>query len=218
MERTVQETLKALNHLETQDPDLFEIRFDLFSGTSSIVEIRQATNRPIIATNRRRDEGGFFSGKEEARLQTLVEAAQGGFDYVDIELKTKNVSNFVHRLKEDGAKAIVSWHDQKTTPDPSALESILMKEKNAGADISKIVTTAKSYEDSLRCLAFLNEHSKKAKLICFAMGKLGIPSRVLSPIYGAYFTFASPALGKETAAGQIPMNSLRAFYEEFGIA
>lgn len=214
----MQKTLRALNQLEKQDPDLLEIRFDLLNGTSSIAKIRRATDRSIIATNRRRGEGGFFFGREEIRLQTLVQAAQAGFDYVDVELKTKNVNNFIDHLKNNGAKAIVSHHDHKTTPDLSALESILQRSKNSGADICKIVTTAKSYEDNLRCLFFLNKHAKKTRLVCFAMGRLGIPSRVLSPLYGAYFTFASSGLGRGTAAGQIPMTSLRTFFEEFGIS
>lgn len=218
MERTVRKTLRVLNQLEKQDPDLLEIRFDLLNGTSSIAKIRKATDRSIIATNRRIGEGGFFSGREECRVQSLVQAAEAGFDYVDVELNTKNVTKFIDHLKNDGAKTIVSHHDHKTTPDISALESILKKGKNSGADICKIVTTAKSYEDNLRCFLFLNKHAKRTKLVCFAMGRLGIPSRVLSPIYGAYFTFASSGLGRETAAGQIPMSALRTFYEEFGIS
>lgn len=217
MERTELRALRAIDQLETQDPDLLEIRFDLLNRTSSIAKIRKATDRSIVATNRRRGEGGFFSGREETRLQTLVQAAQAGFDYVDVELNTKNVSRFVDRLKSDGAQAIVSHHDPRTTPDLAALESILEKVKKAGADVCKIVTTAKSYEDNLRCLVFVNKHAKKTKLVCFAMGRLGIPSRVLSPIYGAYFTFASSGLGRETAPGQIQISSLRTFYEEFRI-
>ncbi len=204
MERTMQKTLRALNQLEKQDPDLLEIRFDLLKDTSSIAKIRRATDQPIIATNRRIGEGGFFSGREETRLQSLVQAAQVGFDYVDVELNTKNVSKFIDHLEKDGTRTIVSHHDHKTTPELSALESILKREKDVGADVCKIVTTAKSYEDNLRCLLFLNKHSKRTRLVCFAMGKLGIPSRVLSPIYGAYFTFASSGLGRETAAGQMP--------------
>jgi 3-dehydroquinate dehydratase len=50
------------------------------------------------------------------------------------------------------------------------------------------------------------------------MGRLGIPSRVLSPIFGAYFTFASSSSGRETAAGQIPIDNLRALYKELGVA
>jgi len=218
MERSVQSTLRVLRHLERDNPDLFEIRFDLMKTTSSISKIRDITCRPIIATNRRRDEGGSFLGTEEDRIGMLLRAARDGFDYVDVEMKTKNATKLVRRLKQEGARAIVSYHNGKTTPRLSALESILERERKAGADICKIVTTAKSHADSLRCLSFVNKHTRRTKLVCFAMGKLGIPSRVLSPIFGAYFTFASLGAGRETAAGQIPVKSLRTVYKEFGIA
>jgi 3-dehydroquinate dehydratase type I len=215
MERTELRTVRAIDRLEAKDPDLVEIRLDLLNGTSSFSKIRKATNRSIVATNRRIGEGGFFSGTEETRLKNLVQAAQAGFDYVDVELNTKHMSKLVDRLKSDGAQAIISYHDQRTTPDLETLESILEKAKKAGADVSKIVTTAKSYEDNLRCLVLLNKHAKETKMVCFAMGKLGIPSRLLSPLYGAYFTFASSGVGRETATGQIPISRLRTFYEEF---
>ena len=218
MERTVQRTLRVVRQLEQHDPDLFEIRLDLMKSTSSIGQIRRTTDRPMIATNRSRNGGGFFSGTEEARMETLIRAVQDGFDYVDVELNTKNVNKFVRHLEQGGARAIVSYHNEKTTPELPALQSILKREKDAGADVCKIVTTAKSYADNLRCLAFLNKHARKTRLVCFAMGRLGVPSRILSPIFGAYFTFASSGVGKETAAGQVPVNSLKDFYNEFGIA
>jgi 3-dehydroquinate dehydratase type I len=218
MERTVQRTIKVLNQVEKQDPDLLEIRLDQLRDTSSISEIRKATDRVIIATNRPKDERGFFSGKEEARLRSLFEAAEAGFDYVDVDLNTKSVSKLVDQLNKDGAETIVSYHNHMEMPGPHALESILKREKTVGADICKIVTTARSYEDNLSSLIFLNKHAKKTKLVCFAMGRMGIPSRVLSPVYGAYFTFASSGLGRQTAAGQMPLSRLRAIYEEFGIS
>jgi len=217
MERTERKTLRAINQLESKDPDLFEIRLDLLNVSSSIAKIREATDRLIIATNRRKGEGGFFLGREETRLQSLIEAAQAGFDYVDVELSTKNVTTFVDRLKSDGAGVIVSHHDQRATPNLATLESILQKGKLAGADVCKIVTTAKNHEDDLRCLIFVNEHAKETKLVCFAMGRLGVPSRLLSPIYGAYFTFASSDRGRETGPGQIPISTLRSFYKEMRI-
>jgi len=214
----VQRTVRVLRQLDRDNPDLVEIRFDLMKTTSSIAEIREATDRPMIATNRRRDQGGLFPGTERTRMETLVRAAQGGFDYVDLELNTKNVTKLVRRLEQEGAKAIVSYHNGKTTPRLSALESVLERERSTGADVCKIVTTANSYADSLSCLVFVEKHARKTRLVCFAMGKQGIPSRILSPIFGAYFTLASSGAGRETAAGQIPVSSLRAFYKEFGIA
>ena len=155
---------------------------------------------------------------ERARLDTLIQAAREEFDYIEVELKTIDVRKTVSRMKQYGARVIVSYHDERLTRSEQALKSILLKEKRAGADVCKIVGTARSYVDNLRCLRFVQKHASKTKLVCFSMGKLGIPSRILSPIFGAYFTFASARLGRESAAGQIPIDELRALYKELGLA
>lgn len=216
MEKTMRRTLGVLTRLEPYRPDLLEIRFDLMKDTASIAQIRRDTDVPLIATNRRRGDGGFYHGPEERRVDTLSEAAQHGFDFVDIELNAKNVRRLVRRFEQEGARTIVSHHNANNTPQLSTLESTLKRERSAGAYVCKVVTTAKSYADNLRCFEFLNKHARRTKLVCFAMGRLGMPSRVLSPVFGAYFTLASAGVGKETAAGQIPLSTLREFYNEFG--
>ena len=42
--------------------------------------------------------------------------------------------------------------------------------------------------------------------------KLGVISRVLSPVYGAAFTFASVERGAESAAGQLTLDEIRGIY------
>jgi 3-dehydroquinate dehydratase type I len=147
-----------------------------------------------------------------------MRAAREEFDYVDVELKTKDAPETVRQMKRQGARAIVSYHNEKLTHGEQALESILLKEERAGADVCKIVGTAKSYSDSLRCLRFVDKHARRVKLVCFCMGRLGIPSRILSPVLGGYFTFATIRPGQETAAGQIPIDELQALYKELGLA
>jgi 3-dehydroquinate dehydratase type I len=218
MEKNVRRTLGVLRRLEPHGPDLLEIRLDLMNDTAPIAQIRRDTDLPLIATNRRRSDGGFYRGSEERRMDTLSKAAQHGFDFVDIELNTRNVRRLVRRFEQEGARTIVSHHNANNTPQLLTLESTLNRERNAGAYVCKLVTTAKSYADNLRCFEFLNKHARRTRLVCFAMGRLGMPSRVLSPVFGAYFTFASPRVGNETAAGQIPLNTLREFYNELGAA
>jgi len=214
MERNVERTVKVLRRLDAHDPDLIEIRFDLMKSTTKISQIRNATDRPLIATNRRKDQAGLFPGTEQDRLATLQRAAVESFDYVDIELKTANVDKIAHRVKQNGSSVIVSYHNERFTPSKNVLTSILAREKRAGADICKIVSTAKSYHDSLRCLEFVSTQALRSRLVCFAMGRLGIPSRVLSPIFGAYFTFASYVPGRESAPGQLTIASMRNLYRE----
>ena len=82
---------------------------------------------------------------------------------------------------------------------------------DAGADICKIITTAKRFEDNNRILELVHEFRDR-RIIGFAMGDEGRLSRVLSPLAGAYFTFASAAEGSESAPGQITVAELRTIY------
>lgn len=218
MERTAQRTLKVIKRVQRAHPDMIEIRFDLLRPDVPASVMREATHLPMIATNRRNDEGGLFSGTDRTRTRVLTQAAHEGFDYVDVELRTKGVDTLVRRLQQEGTKVIVSHHNTRRTPPLSVLERVLQEQKAAGANVCKIVTSAKSDFDNLPCLALVNKHASSTKLVCFAMGKAGVLSRVISPILGTYFTYASSKTGRETAVGQLPVNRIRALYRELGIA
>ncbi len=73
------------------------------------------------------------------------------------------------------------------------------------------MTTAKTIEDNLTLLDFVSKASRRAKIVCFAMGEQGKISRLLSPMFGAFFTFASLEKRKRngTWADDHPRNEIR---------
>ena len=79
-------------------------------------------------------------------------------------------------------------------------------------DICKIVGTARSHLDNLTYINFLRENHD-VPLICFGMSQHGIISRVLSPLFGGAFTYASVEQGLETAPGQLTIRSLKDIYD-----
>jgi 3-dehydroquinate dehydratase type I len=82
----------------------------------------------------------------------------------------------------------------------------------AGADVCKVVTTGQRFEDNLAVLQLITNYPK-TKMVSFAMGPLGLASRILCPLVGGDFTYASMGKGKESAPGQITAGNLRAIYE-----
>jgi len=52
----------------------------------------------------------------------------------------------------------------------------------------------------------------KQRLVVLAMGELGFPTRVLSPVFGAVFSYAAPIFAEGTAAGQVSARFLRHLY------
>jgi len=130
---------------------------------------------------------------------------------IDIELRTKNLAEAVKLIKEK-AKCLVSSHELNGTPSLGEMKKIVHRQLEAGADVCKVVTTAHRLEDNIRVLQLINEFPK-SKIVSFAMGPLGSVSRILCPLVGGDFTYASIEEGKESAFGQITVRDLRKLYE-----
>ena len=70
----------------------------------------------------------------------------------------------------------------------------------------KIVTTAKSVDDSIRTLQLYSKNGKN-NLIAFAMGDNGRISRILCLYLGSPYTYVS--LGKPVAPGQLSIDEVK---------
>ncbi len=207
--KNVDEALRLIEKAEAAHADYIEIRLDYIENNLGLAELAVHSKTPKIATDK-------SSRKETERRQMLVEAAKSGFDYIDAELSTPEIKDLVKELKALGTKPIVSFHKFDGSLSISELNNILEREIYSGADVCKIVTTAKQVEDNLITLNFTAAASSKAKVVCFCMGELGKVSRLLSPLFGGFFTFASLERGRETASGQITIKEMKTTYELLG--
>ena len=189
--------------------DLFEVRIDLIGRGWQ--EVAAKLSKPWIACNRKKEEGGRWRGSESGRLDQLLKAVSMGASIIDIELSTPDVAGLVEEIKGD-AECLISYHNVKITPPLSRMKDIVLKQQAAGADICKVVTAAQSLQDNRTVLRLIRE-CPQVKLVSFAMGPLGQISRILSPLVGGYFTYASVAEGRESAAGQMTAGDLRIVYK-----
>ena len=188
--------------------DLFEVRIDLIGDDWR--ELVKQLRKPWIACNRSADEGGSWRGSESKRREELLSAIEMGASIIDVELVTGNLKEIVQLIKKK-AKCLLSFHDLKGTPPLDRMREIVQREMEAGADICKIVTTAQRFEDNLAVLQLISDFPK-ARVVSFAMGPLGFASRILCPLFGGDFTYASIEAGKESASGQITAGDLRKIY------
>ena len=189
--------------------DLFEVRIDLIGDGWQ--ELVRHLEKPWIACNRIADEGGQWQGNEARRVERLLQAIELGADIVDVELRTKNLERIVPLVKKR-TKCLLSFHDLEKTPSLNEMKEIVRRQLKVGADICKVITTAREFEDNLTILQLFSEFPE-VKLISFAMGPLGYISRVLCPLVGGDFTYASIEKGKESAPGQITVGDLLRIYE-----
>ncbi len=193
--------------------DLFEVRIDLIGDGWE--KVARAISKPWIATNRTIDEGGRWNGNEARRIERLLQAIELGAGMVDVEFRTKNLKNIVPLVKKR-VKCILSFHDTEKTPSLDELKSIVERQIKAGADICKVVTTAREFEDNLKVLELIKEFPDTS-VVAFAMGPVGQTSRLLCPLVGAYFTYGSLGEGIESAPGQITVKQMIETYRILGI-
>jgi 3-dehydroquinate dehydratase type I len=215
--KTNLEALKLIEKAEKARADFVEVRLDCLEISRKLSDLSASTRIPLIATNKPQSEKGYFAGTETERQQTLLNAAKNGFQYVDVDLSSPKHKDTVSQLKLLGAKPIVSYHKFDGALNASAMEKVLDEEIASGASVCKIVVTAKQVEDNLPVLSFVSFASSKAKLVCFCMGEQGKISRLLSPMFGAFFTFASLENGCETAVGQMSISEMRSAYSVLGM-
>jgi 3-dehydroquinate dehydratase type I len=211
--KTVPEALRLIEKAEAAHADLIEVRLDrlkdCLENHRGLADLAAHGKTPKIATDK-------ASRAETEHRQMLLNAAKSDFEYVDAELSTPQLENLTRELKALGAKPIVSFHKFDGSSSLSELGSVLEREISSGAEVCKIVTTAKQMEDNLTTLNFTSTASSKTKLVCFCMGELGKVSRLLSPLFGGFFTFASLERGNETASGQMTIQEMKSAYALLG--
>ena len=162
----------------------------------------------VLATCRRHQNHGKFNGSIEEQLAVLDRAVRNGAHAIDVEIETAEVSQERLNQFRGRTQVIVSYHNYEATPPMDTVVNRVMKVQ---ADAYKMVTTARKPSDNVRVLA-VAKALPKHRLAVLAMGELGFPTRVLSPVFGGMFTYAAPMFAEGTAAGQVSARYLRHLY------
>jgi 3-dehydroquinate dehydratase I len=188
--------------------DLYELRIDLIGKDWR--DVAKELKKPWIACNRPASQGGKWKGSEEKRIKELTDALALGSRIVDIDLGSPGIDQLVPLFK-NRAEVLISHHDFKETPSLDRMRQIVVNELAAGADICKVVTTARSFKDNLVALHLISLFPA-TKIVSFCMGELGWFSRAMCPVGGGCFTYAAVGEGKESAKGQISAAELNELY------
>ncbi len=216
-ERTIEEMIKLISKSELK-ADFIEFRLDYLEiiDFNELENLLEKTKIPVILTVRRKEEGGKFQGgKEEERKEILKKCVRLRPDFIDIELSSSFLNkDLVDFVKMNGVKVIGSYHSLQDTPPSNTLLKKIETASRLGLDIVKIVTYAKEIEDNLIILSLHNaaeKYLREMEIVTFCMGENGSISRILCPLFGSKFTFAS--LGAPTASGQINLQKMRQIQE-----
>ena len=190
--KTYEEILALLD-----DPwiEMAEIRLDRCSlSDEEIEDLFANTDTPLIATCRIAEVGE----KKAERLLGLAVRAGARFADLEVEADAGFSKRFRSMCEECGTEIIRSFHDFSGTPDLEYLKQVRDRCYRYGADIAKVVVTARSAEDATRIIELYDGHP----LVAFAMGPEGRATRIGCLKAGAPFSYACLP-DEPTAPGQI---------------
>lgn len=162
----------------------------------------------VLATCRRHQNHGKFNGSIEEQLAILDMAVQSGAHAIDIEIESAEAAQEKLAPFRGRVQVVISYHNYEATP---PMDTVVNRVMRVPADAYKVVTTARKPSDNVRVLSVAKALPKE-RLIVLAMGDLGFPTRVLSPVFGAVYTYAAPMFAQGTAAGQVSARYLRHLY------
>ena len=162
----------------------------------------------VLATCRRHQNHGKFNGSIEEQLWLLDRAIASGAQAVDVEIETAEAAPERLNQFRGRTRVIVSYHNYEATP---PMDTVMARVMRVQADAYKVVTTARKPSDNVRVLAAAKALPKQ-RLVVLAMGELGFPTRVLSPVFGGVYTYAAPMFAEGTAAGQVSARQLRRLF------
>ena len=202
------EKIRSKLKVALKKSDYVEIRLDFLKSEQvpKTLEIIKKDLNKVVCTLRPKTEGGKFAGNEKERISIIKLIAEYNPFLLDIEFNTLNKNKELFKyLKSTKTKLLVSWHDFKKTPENSELKNKIKQMSEFSTNV-KIVSTAKSTDDSTRMLE-LYKNKGKNNLISFAMGDFGRISRILCLYLGSPYTYVS--LGKAIAPGQFSVDEVK---------
>ena len=208
-EKNYKSVLRSAKNSVEAGADLLEIRIDAIvdPNPDDVSSVIKEINYPLIATNRKIEEGGLFKGSELERTEILLSAAKNA-EFVDIELGTDEY--YMNKIIKASKSTIISYHDFKETPSIDFLLDVVKRERAIG-DIAKFAVMPLSISDTL---VVLNVLSQVQNTIGISMGDIGRYTRVIAPFFGSPITYAS--LDNKSAPGQIDVSSTKNFLDELG--
>jgi len=187
----------------------------MLADLQEALEIVKGISKRAVFTLRSVKQKGKFTGNNEDRIFWLKQLSLTQPMLLDVELQTLlDDDELVDFFTEEKTRILVSWHDFEKTPANNELVDVL-GQMRIYSNYVKVVTAARNVHDCIRLLE-LYDVTTELNLISFAMGELGILSRVLCTIYGnAPFTYAS--LEEAIAPGQLTVQQMRKLYDRIDL-
>ncbi len=202
---TPEEVLARARKVRPQSARFVEVRLDYLEDPRQGPRLFQALRRSrvqAIATLRSKAAGGCYAGTLEEQLRLLAACGNAGAAMLDLEIESAEQAGHmaVAQLRRP-AHLLLSFHDYRQTPEP--VGTALKRLKAFPADFYKVVTLSARHTENAALLRLNSRAGRNGKVLAFALGEIGAPTRVLSVARGAPFTYGAFSEEETVAPGQL---------------
>jgi 3-dehydroquinate dehydratase/shikimate dehydrogenase len=192
-----------------------ELRLDWLSDDAEISKLLarlrasqrvSRTRATFIATCRRREAGGRFTGTVAKQLIHIAETIRAGCDWYDLEIETSSVcpSELLDVLLGEGRQMASAHFFQRTCKNLKRVAADLAR---VGPAAIKIAAQCDSLADSIDVLRVA--HGRK-NVVAVPMGDAALPARVLALREGSAVAYAP--VENATAPGQVTLDAMKHLY------
>lgn len=154
---------------------------------------------PTILTIRQPDDGGKWTGGDEAR-ESMFSDALDNLSTIDIECGSKLVDDLCASAESQGKSLIISYHNFQKTPELQEMQGIVSEILSHPCAIPKIAAMVTDDKD-IRTLRSLLEENSHKPLCVIGMGASGTSTRTAFPHMGSCLTYGY--LDRSSAPGQM---------------
>ena len=161
------------------------------SETISI--LKEAIEKPVIFTCRSKDEGGYFPGSEDERIEILSKAIESNVSWIDLEinLDSKKRKKLFESANDSETKVIASFHDIIQTPDSEAIISMVEEHTDSG-EIIKLCFKTNDHHDGIEIVnACWSLRYNPAKISIMGLGPSGDWTRLHAPLLNQSMVYAT---------------------------
>jgi 3-dehydroquinate dehydratase / shikimate dehydrogenase len=166
---------------------------------------RVSRSATFLATCRRKEGGGKFTGDIARQLYWLNQARAAGCQWCDVEMETfRELPEGFLRAYPVPPRILLSIHDFERMP---KLPKKIVVSRHGQVDAVKIAAQAKTIADSVRLLKLAR---RSRNLVAVPMGMVGLPARLLALREGSELAYAPVA--EATAPGQVALKDMIQLY------
>mgnify|MGYP001172271666 CR=1 FL=1 len=159
----------------------------------SIKRLKEAIEKPVIFTCRNKEEGGFFPGSEDERIEILSKAIESKVSWIDLELNldSKKRKKLCEAAEKSKTKIISSFHDVNNTPVADEIVSLIEENQDSG-DIVKLCFKTNDYHDGIEIVsACWNLRNSSQKISVMGLGPSGDWTRLHAPLLNQALVYAT---------------------------